>query len=384
MALSASSLFASFDVNANTNILDVSSVLSEALILDFDLMSHGLDVAMDDPVDDTTFYWNQEALNSDVVTASGSVTSSGTSLVVASGQGDRVHIGDLLKNQAINSTEVFQVTAISTDTLTIDRAYSGTTAASIADAATLVVMPAFQEGSDIGADKSVKPTALSNNTQIAFAGDLLIARSQLQRKMATVAMDVDRQLANRAKELKRAWTRICLYGEQAASSAAGSDSVYRTTQGMRAFITNNSGITSAASDVVDLAYLNSKNKSLVDLGKYVDTLLIGTDLVSGLAAIDYSSRRLVESDTTVGYAVNRIRLDQGNEVDVIIDGRVDAGDMFLYERSDVRWRPLRGAAMFVISATDFVDGVKRRIGSEAGLEFRHPEAAGYFSNLTSS
>lgn len=382
MALDASSLFASFDINSNTQILDISSVLSDALLLEFEFMSRGLDVAMDDPVDDTTFYWNQEALNSDVVTVSGSVASGGTSIVLTSGGGNSVHKGDLLKDQAINSAELMEVTAISSDTLTVTRGYNSTTQAVIADAATLVVMPAYQEGSDIGADKSVKPTALSNFTQIAFAGDLLIARSQLQRQMATVALDVDRQLANRAKELKRSWTRICLYGEPSASS--GSDTVYRTTKGMRTFIKNNSGVTSSASDVIDLAYLNSKNKSIVDKGKYVNTLLIGTDLVSGIAAIDASNRRLVEADSAVGYAVNRVRLDQGNEVDVIVDGRVDKGDAFLYDRGDVRWRPLRGAGMFIIQATDFADGVKRRVGSEAGLEFRHPEAAGFFSNLTSS
>lgn len=378
MALASASGFASFDINSNTQILDISNVLSEALILDFEFMSRGLDAAMDDPVDDTVFYWNQEALNSDQLTVSGSVTSAATSITVSSGHGARAAIGGFLYNNVANSTEVMQITDISTDTLTVTRAYNSTAAASIADAATLSFMPASQELSDFSSDSSPKPTALSNYTQIVFAKDLGISRSQLQRKMATVAMDVDRQLANRAIELKRAWTRIALYGEK--SSSAGSDSVYRSSGGLRYWARDNSGIVYSTSGTLSLSVLNGRNKAVVDLGAYPDTLVVGTDLVSSIAGIEASNRRLVESDRKVGYAVNRILLDQGNEVDVVVDGRVKTGDFFMYRKEQVKWRPLRGAGMFVIAATDFVDGVKRRIGSEGGIEVRHPETVVYARN----
>lgn len=381
MALASASPFASFDINANTNILDVSNVLAEALLLDFNFMARGLDVAMNDPVEDTTFYWNEEALNSDQVVVGGtSVASNGTSIGLTSGHGARVHIGDLIRDLRTGSTETIQVTDISSDTLTVTRGYNSTTTASIASNATLVVEPAYQEGSDIGSDKSVKPIARSNFTQIAFAGDLLITRSQLQRQMATVAMDVSRQLANRAKELKRNWTNIAIYGEK--SSSAGSDSVYRTTNGLRAFIRDNSGVLNSTAEALSLTNLNSVNRSIVDKGEYVNTLLIGTDLVNSVNAIDASNRRLVESDREVGYFVERVMLGQGNEVEVVIDGRMSTGDAFLYPKQKVRWRPLRGSAMFIIAATDFVDGTKRRVGSEAGMEVRQPEAMGYLSAKT--
>jgi hypothetical protein len=131
-----------------------------------------------------------------------------------------------------------------------------------------------------------------------------------------------------------------------------------------------------------LTNLNSVNRSIVDKGEYVNTLLIGTDLVNSVNAIDASNRRLVESDREVGYFVERVLLGQGNEVEVVIDGRVGIGDAFLYPRNKLRWRPLKGSAMFVIAATDFVDGVKRRVGSEAGIECRQPEAMGYLSAKT--
>lgn len=380
MALASTAAFASFDINANTNIEDISSVLSEALILDFEFMGRGITTALDDPVYDTTFYWNEEALNADIVTLSASATSTATTFGLTTGHGARTHIGDLLVPKAINSTEVVQVDAITTDTVTVTRSYNATVNTSHASGATFAVVPAFQEASDFSTDKSQKPIARNNFTQIMFAGDLLISRTQLQRKMATVAMDIDRQLANRAIELKRYWTTACLYGEK--SSSSGSDSVYRTTLGLRGWIRDNSGVTNSTSEAISMAVLDTHNTTVVDKGEYVDTLLIGTDTVDSVNAIDASNRRMMESERKVGYVVQNILLGQGNSVEVVVDGRVKTGDAFLYKKGDLRVRPFDGAAMFTIAATDFVDGVKRRIGSEMGVEYRHPDAGIALSNKT--
>lgn len=382
MALATASPFASFDINAQTNILDISSVLSEALLLDFDFLNQGITVALDDPVTDTTFYWNQEALNANSGTTSASATSVATSLTMTTGHGARFAIGDLIYDNAINSTEILQITDISTDTLTVTRGYNSTAQVSIASGATLVRMNSMQEGTDIGSDKTVKPTALSNYTMIQTAGDLLISGSQLAREMATIALDVDRQLANRAKELRRLWTTACLYSEK--SSNAGSDTVYRTMLGMRNWIRDTSGAIAvdSTSEATGLSDLNSNNKSIVDAGLYADTLLIGTDLVGSIANISSANRRLMESDTHAGFTVNVVTLNQGNDVKVIVDARVKTGDYFLYRKDQLRLRPLRGRAFFVIAATDFVDGVKRRLLSEMGLEMRYPEAAVYARNKT--
>ena len=379
MALASASPFASFDVTDGSQIRDISPVLSEAIFLDLNLLSEGISVDFGDPVNDTTYYWNEEALNARTATVNGSITSTATSLILTTGHGVRATVGALAYDTTINSTEVFQVTAISTDTLTIVRGYNSTTAASIADAATIAFIDSEQEGSDIGADGSVKPVVRSNFTQILFAKDLLISRSQRNRTMATVAMDVERQLANRATELKFDLTRLALYGEKSASS--GSDTVYRTCGGMR-YWTRSNGITNSSSQALAWSVLNTVNKSVVDLGKYANRLVCGTDLVGSIAGFDSSNRRMLESDTQAGYTVQEVRLAQGNVVRVIVDGRVKTGDAFLYNADQVSMHPFAGSGMFVIAATDFVDGTKRRLGAEWGLQFRNPEASAYISNKT--
>lgn len=379
MALSTAPGFASFDITDKSQILDISAILSEALYLDTGWLRGQFH--MDDPVEDTTYYWNEEALNARTATTAASAASNGTSISLTAGHGARFAVGDLIYDaSAVPSTEVLEVTSVSTDTLTVVRTYNSTAALSISSGATLATFSAYQENSDFTADKSVKPVVRSNTTQIIFAGDLQISRSQRNRRMATVAMDVDRQLANRAIELKFDITRVGLYGEKSAS--AGSDTVYRTCGGMRNWIRDNGGVVDSTAASLTSTNINSNNKTLVDRGKYVDTLLLGTDLVYQVAAIDSSNRRLLESDTQVGYTVQQVVLQQGNVVNIVVDGRVKSGDVFLYDSGSVSMHPFAGSGMFVIAATDFTDGVKRRIGSEVGLKFRNPEGAAYLHSKT--
>jgi hypothetical protein len=84
----------------------------------------------------------------------------------------------------------------------------------------------------------------------------------------------------------------------------------------------------------------------------------------------------------VGYQVQTVQLQQGNKVEVIIDGRVNPGDAFLYAADQVSMHPFVGSGMFVIAATDFVDGVKRRLGAEWGLKVQHPECGMWLSAKT--
>ena len=114
-----------------------------------------------------------------------------------------------------------QVTAIATDVLTVSPSYGSSTAQSYVASSVFNVIPAEQEGSDIGSDKSKSPAVRTNYTQI-LAGryDVKITGSQLARQMATQAMQdfVARQLSNRAIELKIGLTNAILYSEASSTS----------------------------------------------------------------------------------------------------------------------------------------------------------------------
>lgn len=171
MALQSTNFYASFDVPDGAQIRDISSLLAPALYMDLNLLG-ALNINMANEATDTTHRWNEDALNSDTITASGSVASNGTTVTASTGLGARVHVGDLLYATKSGSTEVMQVTAVSTDSITVTRAYNSTTAASIADGDTLAIIRAEQEGSDIGSDRSVSPTVRLNYTLRLHVGCL--------------------------------------------------------------------------------------------------------------------------------------------------------------------------------------------------------------------
>lgn len=375
MSLQSTNFFASFDINDGSQIRDISPILQEALYFDLAFLG-ALGVDMGAQAYDPTHYWNEDALNADTVTASGSVASNGTSLVVNTGQGSRIHVGDLVVHMASGSDMVKQVTAVSTDTATIGAAaYGSSTAVSIANGDTLAIVRAEQEGSDIGVDRSVPPVVKTNQTHILSAFDLMVTGSQLARRMATNELQdwVAHQLANRAIEFKINLTRALLYSE--LSSSAGSDSVYRTMKGLYPWVRDNGNVTGTGT--FSYSALNTANKTLIDQGVQADTLLIGTDLVAGthgVATFDSSNRRLLESDRQVGYMVNEILLQHGNAVQVVIDNRVRPGDAFLFDKSRFKPLPYNGRGLFTIAAVDFTDGKKRRILGEWTNECRNAAA----------
>lgn len=381
MALASTSAFASFDITDGSQARDISPLLQDALFFDLHLLGN-INVAFDDPVDDIIYYWNEDALNSDTVTTSASAAASATTLVLSAGHGLRVHVGDLVKDTAAGSTEVKQVTAIATDTLTLAAGVNSTTGSSIASGATLALLRAEQESSDIGTDVSVAPTVRSNYSHIvAGKFELVISGTQLARGMATTALNnqVAHQLANRMTEFKINLTRIALYSERVGP---GSDTQYRSLGGIRYWIRDNGGVNYSTPGALSLSVLNARNKTIVDRGEYPDLLVVGTDLVDSINGIDSGNRRMLESDRKAGYVVQEILLGQGNSVRVVVDGRVGAGDAFLLCGNKFKLRPMAGRGMFTIAAVDFADAKKRRILGEWGMEFRNPSVHAYLSNQT--
>lgn len=379
MALNSTDFFASFDITDGSQIRDISPVLAEALYFDLTFLG-ALNIDMGQTAKDTTHWWNEDALNSDVVTVSGSVASNGTSIVLNAGQGVRVHVGDLYQDLTSGSDMIKEITAISTDTLTVGAtAYGSSTAVSIATGATAAIIRREQEGSDIGADKSVAPIVRTNYTHILDAFDLKVTGSQLMRRMATDQLRdwVAHQLANRAIEMRINLTRAELYSE--LSGSAGSDTVYRSMKGLYPWARDYGNVTTAGT--FSYTALNTANKTIIDQGVMADTLLIGTDLVAGthgVATFDSSNRRLLESDKQVGYMVNEIVLQHGNSVQVVVDNRVRAGDALLFDKS--RFMPCPGdqRGLFTIAAVDFTDGKKRRVLGEWTNETRNPTALALF------
>lgn len=382
MALQTADAYASFDVTAGAYIQDISPALADAIYFDLNFME-AVPLGWDSPVEDTVHRWNEDAINANTVVSDASIAAAGTTLSVTATAG-RVAVGALLVPMVSGNEDMLQVTAVDSgaNDLTVTRDYNSLTGVSYPSGTTFAVIDSLQEASDIGSDTSITPTVRLNRTHIFGARDLKVAGSQLARKMATNELQdfVGHQLANRTIELKIKLITAFLYSE-ASSSDVGSDTVYRTLTGLRNWARVN-GQRDTDSEALAYAVLNAHNKLLVDLGEYVDTLVIGTDLVGSVAGIDATVRRMYESDTAVGYTVQEILLNQGNTVRVVIDSRMVPGEYFLFTRSKVKPLPFTGRGMFTIAATDFSDARKRRVMAEWTMRVHNPEVLGHAKSKT--
>lgn len=380
MALAGSTPFATFDFSTTGLLqLSIQPMLEEALYYDLHLMgalqSKGC-VEYDNPIGDIVYYWDEDALNTDTVTVSGSVTSVATSIVLSAGHGARVHVGDVVMNTATGTVEKSEVTAISTDTLTVVRSLNSTTGTAIADAAVLAIIRSEQEASDIGSDRTVVPTVRTAYTQIfAGAGDILMSGSQLERKtIATRQMQdqIAHQLANRITEFRIGLTRAVCY---APLLGPGSDSAYRRFGSFDYWVNNGSGVATTSVGTLNATPINTANTTLVGRGGSPDLLVANPSLAASLATIDSSNRRMLESETQVGSYVQEVTTNQGNSLQVVLDNRLITGDAFLLQSNKIHLRPYGSRGMFVIAATDFADATKRRLMGEWGFELHNPSLA---------
>lgn len=378
MALQASTPFSTFDFSTTGLLqLEITPMLEEALYYDLHFMGalqRAGAVEIDNPLGDILYYWDEDALNSDTVTVSGSVASTGTTVVVSTGQGTRVHVGDILMDTATGTTEKAQVTAVSTDSLTVVRGLNSTTTAAFADGAVLQIIRSEQEASDIGSDRTVVPTVRQGYTQI-FAGayDLLLSGSQLARRTIAARQlqdQVAHQLANRMIEFKIGLTRAVFY---APLIGPGSDTSYRAMGSLDYWIANGGGVDVSSVSTLNATPINTHNTTLVGLGGSPNLLTANPSLAASIVTIDSSNRRMIESEVKVGSYVQEIVTNQGNSLEVNLDNRLITGDAFILQTDKIHLRPYSDRGMFVIAATDFADARKRRVLGEWGLEVHNPQ-----------
>ena len=382
MTLDATSFLASFDITDKTQELDISPILLAALMVDTGVLGQ---VPMSaEGVYDVVHYWNEIALNDQFVTLNngGTVGAADTSCVVSSA--GIIRKGALLKpvDTAPGTAEIIQVTAVSGTTLTISRGYGGTTATTHADGSTLTIigMP-LQEASDIQTDVTKVPSVGTNYTQI-FERSITISRNQMKRRMAAIHDFLAQSLHDRTMELKRELELALIHSVKSGSNPAGTDSVYRSFDGLLALITNAVSTSEAMSSTV----FDTQVKNLIDNGaadaqsKLV--LVAPTVIRQTISGFQASNRRLVESDVKVGHYVEQIVSDLGPVVDVVTSNYLGAGaaspwTSILLDTSRCSLKPFADDTFKLMAATDWVDGIKRRVLGEYTVELRNGSKAHY-------
>jgi hypothetical protein len=385
MALAATTPLASYDQSAG-EFLDLSNELAE--IIRRDNVSFLSRVGISGEAIETTHSWMEDSLNANsatsLATADGVIDASATTLIVASGQGVRFRIGTLFKDKAAGKTEVIQVTAVSTDTLTIVRGYGSTTGETHGTGTTAfeiqIISHTNQEGQDPNADTSKVRTKVSNIVQI-FQYGINISATMRAVMQAGVADEFTFQVARRLMEAMRELDSTLVAGIKSAS--AGSDSVYRSMGGIIEFASQSGGNVTTTTESLTLSVVNNMCKDIWDDGGVPNFLLVGGKQKRAVSAFDQSARRSVYDTNVAGYVVDRVITDLGFILDVIVDPWVPDDVAVVGDLNKVRVMPLRNSAMRAEDLAKTGSASKAQIYGEYTAEFRNAkEAFAYHNNLS--
>lgn len=361
MALSASSVWSSFDRGtslADTAVRDVSPIMFAALNLPFGISSR---IKIGAPVTSRKAEWVQETLNPNTVTLNATAanvdgSASNTTFAVSTGQSGRLKVGDLIKNKTRGAGgEVMQVTAITSDSdITVTRGFGSTSGSTAhADADVFEIMPADQEGSPAGTDRTRARTTRYNFTQI-FSTDVKLSGSMLATNMYNVPDEFTNSVKKRTIEVRKRLDYTVVNG---IASAAPSDTVYGTMGGVIEMINTGGDISTPGSagtnvDSTTTALTYDKLSDLIgtlhDNGNSTGNFLIATNRTEYEVVATWPDsqvrRQYNTTGATYGGFVDKIVTKQGISADVMLTPEVPVGYLLVMDLGRIELNPMQGRA----------------------------------------
>lgn len=342
MALASATGASSFDVTANTNQLDLSSELAEVIRMDNTSFLSRLGSI--GSVKQRTHYWVEDALRTNSATLNEALDDNETGVDVATGHGSRFKVGTLFKFKEKGSTEVCQVTAISTDTLTVVRGYGSTSGQTHSNGATIhIIAHTRQENQDIDEDDTQERSSKSNMTQI-FQRGLRIAYTREKIENNGIASEFAHQIAYRLKEEMRALDSSVING---VVSAAPSDSVYGSMGGLIEFVSASGGNNTTTDEALSESVVNQMCEDIIDDAGAIENgfLLVSPSQRRTVSTFDEAFRRGSFDQTRAGYYVEKFVTDMGFELEVIQDPWVPDDTVVVGDLSAVKVLALQGDEM---------------------------------------
>jgi hypothetical protein len=334
----------------------------------------GMSVIATDTCFEKKVEWLDENLLLPKSTAAATTTTTQGTIVVASGHGTRFSTGDVL----ICENEKMKVQSISTDTLTVDRGFAGTTSAQhVTSSVVLILGQALSEGSNPEDPRAIDRTNRYNLTQIFGPTSVRVSATEnVVRKYGLRGQsEFDKQVANRSREQIIQVDQAILYGTRYETSD------YRTMGGFTEYITTN---VNSASTTISEALLLDQLQAVFDLGGRPDRLITGATQKRRISAIATAGGNTLtidvprESDTR-GAVVNYIDSDFGR-LSVVLDRWCRTNDVFAFDRDQAVLCTLRPMQFEMLAKTG--DSIYGQVVQEKTLKFRRERHAFRFSALT--
>ena len=258
-----------------------------------------------------------DAVNSQALTSD----SASTSVIVDTGANFRV--GDVI----LVDSELMWISAISTNTLTVTRAFGGTQATHLDNAVVTILYRAVLEGIASVADKLTEVTTGINYSQI-LTGQVSVSRTNELLQRYGMPSAVDYQIDKKMDELAQMLNRIAY---RADASKVGTASAPRQMGTLKAFITTNS--TSASSAALTQKMIEDEIQDCWSGNGRPDLILCGAWAKRKIADFYAGSVRTERSETMGGITIERVMSPLGIELSIAVDRDCQTDHLYLLDRS---------------------------------------------------
>jgi hypothetical protein len=292
----------------NTELIaeDVAPVVSMISPFETFLLAYLGDASA--PATSTLHEWVEDQLSPSTMIASTAVNSATADTAFQiNGTGNKLQVGDLLRitgNNSLSYEEILQVTVVTgADSITVSRAFGSVGPSSLAPGGSIeLIANAALEGADVTGDLSQNRSRQYNFVQLYQKPVNVSDTQRAVNLLGGVNDEYNYQVAQRTREIVRDLEKNTILGV-ASGNSFGSDSAYRTSQGLWRSI--GAGTTKNAASFSESFLVNVVIRSAWDNGATdLDAIVADGNLKRSLDELADSRIRTTQDEETYRTEIN--------------------------------------------------------------------------------
>ena len=311
-------------------------------------------------------------MSPNTIVASSAVSSdtADTLIGIAGSKARRLQVGMILRGPSGAGNEYMVISAISTNTITVTRAFGGTTANSFAAGQSIdVIADAALEGDDVTTDTSGVRSRKQNFVQL-FKRDVIVSGTQeAVTQLGGVNDEFTYQQQQRVREALRDLEKAVILGILSGNTI-GSATARRTMRGLRSFIATNAQSVGAT---LTESWLGNTLKAAWDQG--------GTDVDIVLAGVNYkriidqfnASRKLISNEEAKFSNLVTEYESTFGVLKIVLSRWMPANEALILSSQRVKVLPLQGRSFQFKEVSSQGDSRKGMVLGEYTVEVRNEE-----------
>lgn len=325
----------------------------------------------------TKVEWLEDTMAPRAGTVNEALDSSETGVDVATGQGDYLKAGDVIKVDS----ELMYVSSVSTDTATVIRGFGGTTAASHSDqAAWTLATVARLEGATATTGYTTALSNPFNYTQILAEAVQVTGSEQVDSKYGvddTMAYNIGKLMGDGGKsgKLPILLEQTFFYGKRAAGSATTA----RAMGGFEQYVTTN--VTNASSAALTRKMIEDLMEDCYLAGGAPNTIIVNSWQRRKISSFYEGSIQTDRSEERGGSKITTIVTDFG-DIEVMFSRWCPTDRLYLVEPAKLGWVTYR--PFDIVDRASTGDYMLKDVLGEYSFVLMNETAHGYIHTLSTT